>query len=195
MITLLKRSALWIFVQQFLCAPASVGAVWPSSRRLAKHLAEQVPLTSTGLVIELGAGTGVVTQALLERGINPDRLVVIERAPAFVRHLRARFPSIKVIQGDASLLKRLLPPGVPVDAIVSSLPLLALPPKEAARILMQWRLVLAHEGTAVQFTYDLRRRPSPSINGFVLVASSIVWRNLPPARVLKLQYFHHPIGE
>jgi phospholipid N-methyltransferase len=90
---LLQRSALWLFVREIIFAPTiSVGAIWPSSGRLAKHLAAQVPLPSKGLILELGAGTGVVTQALIERGVNPERLVVVERHPPYVQFLRAHFP-------------------------------------------------------------------------------------------------------
>ncbi|MHB1591304.1 MAG: class I SAM-dependent methyltransferase [Sulfuricella sp.] len=189
MITVLKRSALWVFAREFFSAPTSVGAVWPSSSRLAKYLAAQVPLQLQGLVIELGAGTGVVTQALLERGVNPENLVVIERAPAFVQHLKARFPAIRVIQGDASLLGRLIPPGVLVDAIVSSLPLRTLPPREVAGIVEQWRCVLAPEGMVIQFTYGLRRRHGQPMDGFAVHASRIIWWNVPPARVLTFWHF------
>lgn len=184
MITLRKSSALWVFIREFVSAPTAVGAVWPSSRRLAKHLAAQVSLPSRGLVIELGAGTGVVTQALLERGVSPEKLVVVERAPAFVGYLRARFPSIRVILGDASLLGSLLPPGELVDAIVSSLPLRTLPSTDAAAIVRQWRRILPPEGNAIQFTYDLLRRHDQPIEGLAVHASRIVWRNVPPARVL-----------
>lgn len=188
----IKRSAIWVFIREFLLAPTSVGAVLPSSSRLAKHLAAQVPLPSKGLVIELGAGTGVVTQALLEKGVNPAKLVVVERLPAFVQYLRARFPSIRVIQGDASLLGNLLPPGALVDVIISSLPLRALPSSDVAGIIGQWRRVLAPEGSAIQFTYDLRRRRRQSIHGFAVHSSRIMWRNVPPARVLTLRNLRQP---
>jgi phosphatidylethanolamine/phosphatidyl-N-methylethanolamine N-methyltransferase len=191
---LLQRSALWLFVREIIFAPTiSVGAIWPSSGRLAKHLAAQVPLPSKGLIIELGAGTGVVTQALIARGVNPEKLVVVERHPPDVQYLRAHFPLIRVIQGDASSLASLLPSDAIVDYIVSSLPLRSLPPRKVASIIGQWRRVLAPKGGVIQFTYDLRRCRGESIRGFAVQASRIIWRNIPPARVLTMKSVHHSI--
>lgn len=154
-------------------------------------MARQVPLSTRGWVIELGAGTGVVTQALLEQGVPADRLLVVEREPAFVQHLRSRFPSVHVVQGDAGHLETLLPPNAKVAAIVSSLPLRSLHPVVAARIRHQWQRVLPHSGTVIQFTYDLRHGRRRAVqDGLSLQASRIVWRNFPPARVLTLRHAH-----
>jgi phospholipid N-methyltransferase len=178
----------WLFAQELLSRPAAVGAIWPSSRRLARSLASCVPPHGEGLVVELGGGTGAVTYALLQRGIPPGRLVVIERAPAFVRHLRARFPGITIVQGDAAELCELLPHGSRIDAIVSGLPLRSLPARKAAAVVAQWRTLLANGGIVVQFTYDLRDTDGQPLRGFLQRASHIVWANLPPARVLTLEY-------
>src|SRR5512143_2865500 len=91
-----------LFAWEMLRRPSAVGAIWPSSRRLAKNVASRVPVSGDGLVIELGGGTGVVTHALLQRGIAPGRLVVIERSAVFVRHLRKRFPDVQIVHGDAA---------------------------------------------------------------------------------------------
>ena len=75
----------WLFARQMLNEPAAVGAIWPSSRWLARSVASRVPRHGDGLVVELGGGTGAVTNALLQRGIAPGRLMVIERSSAFVQ--------------------------------------------------------------------------------------------------------------
>lgn len=184
---LLNTSAPALFMREWLAKPATVGAVWPSSRQLARQMAAQVPITDgSGIVVELGAGTGTVTHALLERGIPPDRLVVVERSPAFVRHLRVRFPHITVVLGDATHLTTLLPSDVPIAAIVSGLPLRSLPAANVKAIVSQWRRLLAPGGLVVQFTYDLRHRLGRTMRGFAVHGSRIVWVNLPPARVLTL---------
>lgn len=182
-----QRSTAWLFAREWLQRPAAVGAVWPSSDQLARCIAAHVPQRGDGLVVELGAGTGVVTQALLRRGIACERLVVIERSEAFVLHLRERFPEVTVLHGDATELAELLPHDRPVDTIVSSLPLRSLPEHAVAAIVEQWRVLLSASSTVVQFTYDLRssRRELPA--GFRTCASDIIWSNLPPARVLALQ--------
>lgn len=179
-----QESAPWLFVRELLNRPATVGAVWPSSRQLARHMAARVPLDGKGMIIELGAGTGVVTQALLDRGIAAERLVVVERSPAFVRHLRARFPGINVILGDAAQLAHLLPYSPRIDAIVSSLPLRSLPTADATAIVNQWRLLLPPKGLVIQYTYDLRDLGRLTKYGFAVRSRNIVWANLPPARVL-----------
>ena len=178
----------WLFARELFSQPAAIGAVWPSSGRLARSVASRVPRHGDGLVVELGGGTGAVTHALLQRGIAPDRLTVIECSPVFVRHLRARFPGVNILEGDAAELGALLPRGSCVDAIVSSLPLRSLPAREAAAIVAQWRALVGDGGIVVQFTYDLRGVERKRPPGFLQRASDIVWANLPPARVLALEY-------
>jgi phosphatidylethanolamine/phosphatidyl-N-methylethanolamine N-methyltransferase len=99
-----------LFLRRWLHNPMQVGAIAPSSRRLADAIAGQVPFDSPGWVIELGGGTGVVTDALLRRGLAPARLVVIERDPLLHRHLVERFPHVHVILGDAAKLAEALRP-------------------------------------------------------------------------------------
>ncbi|AOK06882.1 methyltransferase domain-containing protein [Burkholderia sp. AU28942] len=176
-----------LFVREWVGRPAAVGALCPSSRHLARAMAEAVP-DGDGLVVELGGGTGAITAALLERGVAPRRLVVVERSPAFVRHLRRRFPAITVLAGDARQLARLLPPDARVDAIVSCLPLRTLPRDDVTAIVDQCRRVLSADGVMIQFTYDLRppgRRPLGN-PAFAAAASRIVWANIPPARIVTM---------
>jgi phospholipid N-methyltransferase len=183
----IKNSAPWLFVREMFDQSSTVGAIWPSSGYLARSMARSVPLLGDGLVIELGGGTGVVTQALLDHGISPQRLCVVERSAAFARHLRQRFPQLTVVEGCATELSQLLPKGRPVDAIVSSLPLRSMPKRDVAAIRSQWHALLRPGGIVIQFTYDLfgaGRHPS---HGYQLRSSRIVWANLPPARVRALQ--------
>ena len=100
-----------LFAREMFSRPAAVGAIWPSSGRLARSVASRVPRLGDGLVLELGGGTGAVTHALLERGIAPERLAVVEFSPIFVRFLRTRFPGVTILQGDAAELGKLLPRG------------------------------------------------------------------------------------
>lgn len=168
--------------------PRVVGAICPSSRRLAARLAREVP-AGDGAVIELGGGTGSVTQALLQNGVSPGRLIVVERSAAFVRHLRARFPNLPVMHADAARLAYSLPLDLRVDAIVSCLPLRSLPHREAEAIVSQWRHVLRPGGVVVQFSYDLRPNLGVADAGgdFAVLSSRIVWANLPPARIVTMQ--------
>ncbi|HDR9755951.1 TPA: methyltransferase domain-containing protein, partial [Burkholderia aenigmatica] len=157
-------------------------------RQLAREMADAVP-DGDGLVVELGGGTGAITAALLERGVAPRRLVVVERSPAFVQHLRRRFPGISIVSGDARQLERLLPPDARVDAIVSCLPLRTLPRQDVTAIIDQCHRVLSADGVMIQFTYDLRppgRHPLGD-SAFVASGSRIVWANIPPARIVTVR--------
>ena len=111
------------FIRSWIEKPISTGAVMPSSRVLARAMARYVDPESNGPVIELGPGTGPVTQALVRQGIDPARLVLVEFNPDFCRLLRARYPAATVVQGDAYRLRRLLDGYVdePAAAVVSGL--------------------------------------------------------------------------
>jgi len=177
-----------LFAREWAIAPRSVGAICPSSRRLAARLAREVP-AGDGAVIELGGGTGSVTHALLANGVSPDRLIVVERSAAFVRHLRARFSNVPVMHADAAHLAHSLPLDLRVDAIVSCLPLRSLPRREVETIVRQWRHVLRPGGVVIQFSYDIRQNLGVADVGgdFSVLSSRIVWANLPPARIVTMQ--------
>ena len=178
------RTSPGLFLHEWLAQPGVVGSVWPSSRGLARCMTQRIDPQGDGLVVELGAGTGVVTQALLEHGVSVDRLRVVERSPAFVQHLRKRFPSVTVVQGDATELDGLLPEGMPVDAIVSSLPLRSLAAEDVQAIEDQWCRLVRPGGLLVQFTYALHGK-SPDFKGwFLQCGRDFVMANLPPAKVM-----------
>jgi len=172
-----------LFLRELMSRPESVGAVLPSSRQLAWRMAAQVPVAGEGLVVELGAGTGSVTQALLDRGIAADRLWIVEQSPAFVQHLRHRFPALTIIGADAAGLESLLPANRRVDAVVSSLPLRSLPVDEVAAVLEQCRRCLPAGGRLVQYTYALWGHGGGSFSGFVEETGQYAWWNMPPARI------------
>ncbi|MGB3740515.1 MAG: methyltransferase domain-containing protein [Castellaniella sp.] len=172
-----------LFLKEWLVRPGEVGAVWPSSGQLARLMAAQISQTGDGLIVELGAGTGVVTQALLDAGVPANRLWVVEQSPAFVQHLRHRFPALTVVGGDAADLQALLPANMHVDAIVSSLPLRSLPANTVADVVLQWRACLSPGANVVQFTYALWGAQEALADGFSQKSVRYAWLNVPPARV------------
>src|SRR3954465_1022078 len=113
------------FFRSWMEKPLSMGAVAPSGRALARTMAAYVDPKIPGPIVELGPGTGPVTEALVARGIDPARLILVEFDPTFCRLLRARYPPAMVVQGDAYSLRRLLSTLVsqPAAAVVSGLPL------------------------------------------------------------------------
>lgn len=172
-----------IFLQELLSKPGTVGAVCPSSRFLAASMAQEVPQDEEGLVIELGAGTGVVTQALLNHGVDPSDLLVIEYSAVFVQRLRQRFNNLNIVHGNAADLCQLVPAGRKVRCIVSSLPLCSLPRTVTQAILQQWLTLLRPGNVAIQFTYHLREPEWSKNLAMLRTNSKIVWANFPPANV------------
>jgi len=173
------------FIRSWIEKPLSTGAVMPSSRVLARAMARYVDPRSNGPVIELGPGTGPVTQALVRRGVDPARLILVEFNPDFCRLLRARYPSATVVQGDAYRLKRLLETHVdePAAAVVSGLPLVTKPLRTRVRLISDAMSLLAEGAPFVQFTYAMLPPIPKVLSGVRAEASELIWMNLPPARV------------
>ena len=177
--------------RQFLSAwfrnPLQTGALLPSGSDLARAMASQV-VPGHGPVVELGAGTGVITHALIARGLAAERLVLVEKDPLLFAALERRFPNAAVLCGDAARLKRLLNrAGVGCcGTLVSSLPLLSMHCLARLRVLSQIFGALDSCGTLVQFTYSLLP-PIPDALARALGVSGVrvarvLW-NLPPAAV------------
>jgi phospholipid N-methyltransferase len=125
------------FIRSWIERPLTIGAVTPSGKILARAMARYVDPNSTGPIVELGPGTGPVTEALVEAGVDPSRLVLVEFDPAFCRVLRSRYPDATLVQGDAYSLRRLLETLLiqPAAAVVSGLPLITKPLKMRMRLL------------------------------------------------------------
>jgi phosphatidylethanolamine/phosphatidyl-N-methylethanolamine N-methyltransferase len=177
------------FMGAWLKSPLKTGAVAPSGRFLARMMASYVDPLSDGPVIELGPGTGPVTQALLNRGVRPDRLFLIEYSKDFARLLRQRFPGVTVIEGDAYGIKQTLGNVLakqkkPVSAIVSSLPLLTRPEIERQRLLLDALALGAERAPFIQFTYGGKPPvPMQGLDDVVVEKSRKILWNMPPARV------------
>jgi len=118
------------FIKSWIDDPRRTGSVTPSSPALARRMASFVDPEQPGPVIEIGPGTGPVTEALIERGIDESRLILVEYSPEFCELLSKRFPRATIVQGDAYALSATLAGHLQEKAIalVSSLPLFNRPP-------------------------------------------------------------------
>jgi len=173
------------FLRSWIEKPISMGAVTPSGKMLARAMARYVDPEIRGPVIELGSGTGAVTEALVARGIEPSRLVLVEFNPSFCRLLRRRYPAATVIQGDAYRIQHLLGGLLrePATAVVSGLPLQTKPFKRRLRLMEEAFSLMAPGAPLVQFTYAMVT-PIPMRPADVSAeASELIWLNVPPARV------------
>ncbi len=174
------------FIRSWIDNPVLTGAVSPSGRFLARMMARAVDPDGTGPVVELGPGTGPITQALLSRGVDPLRLLLVEYDGAFCRLLRKRFPGVQVVQADAYNLRQSLK-GVltaPAASIVSSLPLLNKPDAQRLALVDDAFSLMMPGGSFVQFTYGMNSPvPHTAALDYDAEVSPPVWLNLPPARV------------
>ncbi len=179
----MPKRHLFPFLKALFLNPRKTGAILPSSKQLATQIAHCIQASQTDYVVELGAGTGVITEAILASDINPANIIVVERAKHLAEKLTRQFPTIHVIHSSATELTKFLNDYPKVQSIVSSLPLRSLSKTDREIILSQIPIVLAPHGQFIQFTYDLRKNSRFYPKNFQLVRSFIVWQNLPPARV------------
>jgi phosphatidylethanolamine/phosphatidyl-N-methylethanolamine N-methyltransferase len=177
-----------LFLREWFANPQRTGSVTPSSPQLAAAMARWLPANPESFVLELGPGTGAVTEALLKNGLREDRLVAIEHNPKLAGLLREKFPRAQIITGDAWQMDKLLQEGdepiKSVGAVISSLPLLNFPLEKAEILAHKIRAILQPKGKWVQYSYHLgNARHKSAAGNFRRLASKIVWLNFPPARV------------
>jgi phosphatidylethanolamine/phosphatidyl-N-methylethanolamine N-methyltransferase len=179
------------FALGYLRNPRHVGAIAPASRALAQAILDEVLRSEARVLIEVGAGTGGITSALMLAKEHHERFVVFERDPGFARLLNARFPELEVLNRCASLVDQL-----PLDAlapvtVVSSLPLLSMPKGEVQQCVTAMLSLLVHRpgSRLIQYTYAAPHlRPFTNIpHGWRWRRVASIWANLPPATVWSLE--------
>jgi len=173
------------FLRSWIEKPLHMGAVMPSGKILARTMAQYVDVDSSAPVVELGPGTGAITNALIEHGVDQKRLVLVEYNPGFCALLRDRYPQATVVQGDAYTLRDSLWDvlKVPAAAVVSGLPLVTKPMLTRLKLIRDAFAALAPGAPFVQFTYSVAPPIPKSLPGVSTEASERIWMNLPPARV------------
>src|SRR5262249_6481204 len=97
------------FLRSWIEKPLHMGAVMPSGKLLARTMAQYVDVDSDGPVVELGPGTGAITSALIDHGVEQKQLVLVEYNPSFCSLLRDRYPQAPAVQREAHALPA--PPG------------------------------------------------------------------------------------
>jgi len=173
------------FLRSWIEKPLRMGAVMPSGKVLARTMAQYVDIHATGPVIELGPGTGAITNALIAHGVEPKRLVLVEFNPTFCALLRERYPQATVVQGDAYALRDTLWEVLkePAAAVVSGLPLVTKPMLTRLKLIRDAFVAMTPGAPFVQFTYSVAPPIPKSLPGVSTEASERIWMNLPPARV------------
>ena len=189
-----SQPAGWTFFRQLLKNPRGVAAISPSSKQLARQMMTQLPKPCRR-VIELGGGTGVFTQALIDHGIALADLLVLELNEELHQHLVRQFPGAMVVCGDAGNLAgiaemRGFSGDNRADAVISGLGLLSMPRQMQQAILQGAFDSLQPDGRFIQFTYG----PANPVTREVIEAlelnarrASFTWWNVPPATVYVYQ--------
>ncbi len=177
-----------LFFRRWLANPLQMGSVIPSSRTFSRRIASLVACGPDEVVVELGAGTGVITRALLAAGVPAEKLVVLEIVPEMANHLRSVLPGVTVICGDAFELHDVLPGRWhgKVGTAICGIPLVMLPLEQQRRFVTAVEAVAPGLGFLL-YTYCIT---SPLPYGKLgLDARREAWTpmNFPPASVWRYQ--------
>jgi phosphatidylethanolamine/phosphatidyl-N-methylethanolamine N-methyltransferase len=177
------------FLKNWLQDPIRVASVVPSGRKLARLMAADI--CPGARVVELGVGTGTLTEAMLANGVEPENLHLVETNSDFVEILRRRFPKSEVWQIDAmDVARHLSGLAGTVDYVVSGLPIVWFKRDSKLCILRETFKLLRPGGRFYQFTY-LGRPPVGnkilSELGLKATLSGFTTLNLPPAFVYRFE--------
>lgn len=174
-----------LFFRQWLRSPKSMGSIIPSSRFLARAVAAEVAWQPGQHVVELGGGTGAISQGLIERGIPRENLIVIELDGALYGYLKERLQGCLVIQGDATRLDEILARHdiAEVGTVISGLPMVGMPFAFQQAIIEQGFKTTRPGGFMLQYSYS----PVPPVPAKKLGIEARIARfvplNFPPAYV------------
>lgn len=173
--------------------PGAMGAVAASSKAYCDAMVAASTTALPGPILELGAGLGVVTKALLRAGIEPSRITSIEYDHDFAHELKQRFPQVNVIEGDGLDLTHTLKDreDEKFATILLAIPIIRYKPEERRRLLHRYFERIAPGGNLTQLSYSLTPPVKPELGTFTVSSTPVIWANLPPARV----WIYRRVGE
>ncbi len=173
------------FLRGWARKPGAVGAIRPTGRIAAKHMASILPVESGLPVLELGPGTGVITRAILDRGVPAEKIVAVEHSGEFCQLLQNKFPGVNVVQGDAFDLEVSLAGtgGQVFCGVIGAIPLLNVTMEKRLQIIDQALSRVMDGGPFVQISYG-PKPPAPACpSKFTVEKSDRIFRNVPPAGI------------
>ena len=173
-----------LFLRRWMANPLQMGSIVPSSPALCRRVVAQVRRAPDEWVVELGAGTGVISRALLAGGVPAERITVVEIVPDMARHLAETLPGVTVVQGDARALPELVPGNRHgrIGTVVCGIPLVLLPLPEQRRFIDAIQAVAPGRGF-LHYSYCATSPLPAAKHG--LRATRVAWTplNVPPASV------------
>ena len=180
------------FIRGMMSTPKTVGAIMPTSGRMAARMASIID-TGSGLpVLELGPGTGVITKAILDKGVKPEDLVSVEYSSEFVRHLRGKYPGVNFINGDAFSLAETLKTyrGQKFVCVISGFPLLNFPMHQRVTLIEDLLRLIPVGRPVVQFSYGPISPVVARPDSYTIKHFDFVVRNIPPAQIWHYRKTH-----
>ena len=172
------------FFKGWIDKPRAVGSIIPTSSVTARKMASVVNPDSGLPVLELGPGTGVITRAILARGVKPENLWSVEYSADFVEHLKEIFPAVNIVQGDAFNLDAALPEkGMVFDSVISGVPLLNFPVEQRVRYIENILDRIPAGRPIVQLTYGPLSPVPPRRGNYSVEHFDFIVRNLPPTQL------------
>ena len=173
------------FFKGWMDRPRAVGSIVPTSSVTARRMASVIDPQSGLPVLEVGPGTGVITKAILSRGVRPENLHAVEYSPDFVRHLRRLYPRVDVIEGDAFDLDATLGDkrSLTFDSVISGVPLLNFPVARRVAYLEDLLARIPHGRPVVQLTYGPKSPIPPGLGDYTVEHFHFIIRNIPPTQL------------
>lgn len=173
------------FFKGWIDKPKAVGSIIPTSSVTAARMASVIDMRSGLPVLEAGPGTGVITKAILRRGVKPSQLYAVEYSHDFVSHLRRNYPDVNVIEGDGFNLDRTLGDkhGMVFDSVVSGVPLLNFPVERRVAYLENLLKRIPHGRPVVQLTYGPKSPIPPGLGDYTVERYHFILRNIPPTQL------------
>lgn len=176
-----------LFFRRWLKHPTQMGTMSPVSNKLADLLVKNIKEPTKVRIVEIGPGTGRLTRAMLNIGVKPENLLLVELDQDFCNFLNNSLPNLKkshIIQGDAAALPNLVPSDWigHIDYIVSAVPLMYLPKNKRQDIFHACFHILKVKAPIIHVTYNLFS-PMNFMMDLEQICVNKLWLNLPPAFV------------
>ncbi|MDA8870520.1 methyltransferase domain-containing protein [Rhizobiaceae bacterium] len=173
------------FFKSWIDKPKAMGAVLPTSATTARRMASVIRENPTAPVLELGPGTGVITRAILQRGVPADRLYSVEYTADFIPQLQSDFPGVNFIHGSAFDLDTLLGAEQPekFEAVVSAIPMLNFAVADRQALLRELLNRTLPGRPVVQISYGPVSPIPPDWSTYSVEPLDWMMRNIPPARL------------
>jgi phosphatidylethanolamine/phosphatidyl-N-methylethanolamine N-methyltransferase len=184
-----------LFFKKWLKSPVQLGSFAPISIKLANLTANQLTIKEDTIIVEIGAGTGKLTRAILAKGVNVKKLAVVEIDKTmclFIKHSLQRLydsgAELKVIEGDACNLAELIPHEwiSKVDYVVSNIPLFNMEDTIRKKIISAALGVLNPISGSIVHVSCSPISPIKFMGSEILQKRVVsLWNNVPPGFVWK----------